>query len=263
MKIGQMTALVTGATGGLGQAIARELAGRRASVVLTGRRADVLEPLAIELGGRAIVADLSNRHAVAALMDECGPVDILVSNAGLPASGLLTSFPVDALDRALDVNLRVPVVLARLAADEMVSRRRGHLVFVSSLSGKVPSAGASVYNATKFGLRGFALALREELRPHGVGVSVVSPGFIRDAGMFAEAGVTLPRGIGTQTPAAVARAVRRAVERNVAEVDVAPLTARVGSWLGVMAPSLAARVQRMTGGDRVTQALAEAQRGKR
>src|SRR5690348_4553751 len=104
MKIAQMTALVTGATGGIGQAIARELAGRRASVVLTGRRADILEPLAIELGGRAIVADLAHRHAVTALMEECGPVDILVANAGVPGSGLLTGYPVDAIDRALDVN---------------------------------------------------------------------------------------------------------------------------------------------------------------
>jgi short-subunit dehydrogenase len=263
MKIGQMNALVTGATGGIGQAIARELAGRRASVVLTGRRAEVLEPLAIELGGRAIVADLANRNAVAALMDECGPVDILVANAALPASGLLTDYSVDALDRALDVNLRVPVVMARLAADEMVSRRRGHLVFVSSISGKVPSGGASVYNATKFGVRGFALALREELRPHGVGVSVISPGFIRDVGMFAEAGVTLPRGIGTQTAGDVARAVCRAIERDLAEIDVAPLATRVGARIGGMAPGLAARVQRMAGGDRVAQALAEAQRDKR
>ena len=263
MKIAQMTALVTGATGGIGQAIARELAGRGASVVLTGRRADVLEPLAIELGGRAIIADLSNRQAAAALMEESGPVDILVANAALPASGLLTDYAIDALDRALDVNLRVPVVMARLAAVEMISRRRGHLVFVSSVSGKVASGGASVYNATKFGLRGFSLALREDLRPHGVGVSAIYPGFIRDAGMFAEAGVKLPRGIGTQTSGDVARAVSRAVERDVAEVDVAPLSIRMGARIAGVAPGLAARVQRMTGGDRVARALAEAQRDKR
>jgi short-subunit dehydrogenase len=263
MKIAQMTALVTGATGGIGQAIARELAGRGASVILTGRRADVLGPLAIELGGRAIIADLADREAVAALMEESGPVDILVANAALPASGLLTDYALDALDRALDVNLRVPVVMARLAAEEMVSRRRGHLVFVSSLSGKMASGGTSVYNATKFGLRGFSLALREDLRPHGVGVSAIYPGFIRDAGMFAETGVTLPRGLGTQTPGDVARAVSRAVERDLAEVDVAPLTARVGARIGGMAPGLAARVQRMAGGDRLAQALAEAQRDKR
>src|SRR3954447_14845555 len=109
MEIARMSVLVTGATGGLGQAIARELAGRGASVVLTGRRADVLGPLAIELGGRAIIADLTDRAAAAALLDESGPVDILVANAALPASGQLTDYDVEALDRALDVNLRVPV----------------------------------------------------------------------------------------------------------------------------------------------------------
>jgi short-subunit dehydrogenase len=263
MKIAQMTALVTGATGGIGQAIARELAGRGASVVLTGRRADVLEPLAIELGGRAIVADLANREAAAALMEESGPVDILVANAGLPGSGLLTDYPIAALDRALDVNLRVPVVMARLAAEEMISRRRGHLVFVSSVSGKVPSAGASIYNATKFGLRGFSLALREDLRPHGVGVSAIYPSFIRDAGMFAEAGVSLPRGVGTRTAGDVARAVSRAIERDVAEVDVAPLTIRLGARFAGAMPGLAARAQRMSGGDRLARDLAEGQRDKR
>jgi short-subunit dehydrogenase len=263
MKIAESTALVTGATGGIGQAIARELARRGASVLLTGRRAEVLEPLAAELGGRAIVADLSDRDAAARLMDEAGTVDILVANAALPASGLLTDYPLDAVDRALDVNLRVPVVMARLAAEEMVSRRRGHLVFVSSVAGKVASGGASLYNATKFGLRGFSLALREDLRPHGVGVSAIYPGFIRDAGMFADAGVTLPRGMGTRTPGEVARAVTRAIERDTAEVDVAPLSLRMGTKLAALAPGLSARVQRMGGADRITEALAAGQRDKR
>jgi short-subunit dehydrogenase len=263
MQIARMTALVTGATGGIGQAIARELAARGASLVLTGRRADVLESLVTELGGRAIVADLADREAAALVLDESGPVDILVANAALPASGPLTGFSTDAIDRALDVNLRVPVMMARLAADEMVSRRQGHLVFVSSLSGKVATGGASLYNATKFGLRGFAQALRAELKPHGVGVSAIYPGFIRDAGMFAETNVTLPRGVGTRTPGDVARAVSRAIERDIADIDVLPLSMRVGAKAAVVAPGLAARVQRMMGGERIAQALAEAQRGKR
>jgi short-subunit dehydrogenase len=263
MKIAQMTALVTGATGGLGQAIARELAARGASVVLTGRREDVLGSLTAELGGRAIIADLTDRDAAAALMDEAGPVDILVANAGLPASGPLTEYTLDAVDRALDVNLRAPVVLARLAAEEMISRRRGHLVFVSSVGGKMAAGGTSLYNATKFGLRGFSLGLREDLRPHGVGVSTIFPGFIRDAGMFAETDVTLPRGLGTHTPGDVARAVSRAIERDLAEVDVAPLSFRLGARFAGVAPVLAARLGRMGGGDRLTQALAEAQRDKR
>jgi short-subunit dehydrogenase len=263
MKITRMTALVTGATGGIGQAIARDLAGRGASVVLSGRRADVLEPLAVELGGRAIVADLADRDAVAALMEECGPVDILVANAGLPGSGTLNDFAPDQVDRVLDVNLRAPVMMARLATDEMISRRRGQLVFVSSVAGKIASSGASLYNATKFGLRGFSLALREDLRPHGVGVSAIYPGFIRDAGMFAEADVTLPWGIGTHTPGDVARAVSRAVERDLAEVDVAPLPLRLGARIAGVAPGLSARIQRLGGSERITRDLAEGQRDKR
>ncbi len=263
MEIAETTALVTGATGGIGQAIARELVAHGASVVLTGRRAEILEPLAEELGGRAIVADLSDRDAVARLMEEAGPVDIIVANAALPGSGQLTEYSLDELDRALDVNLRVPVVMARLAAEAMVPRGRGHLVFVSSVSGKVASGGASVYNATKFGLRGFSLALREDLSPHGVGVSAIYPGFIRDAGMFAEAGVTLPRGVGTRTPGDVARAVTRAITSDTAEIDVAPLTIRMGAKVAGVSPGLVARFQRMSGGERISQALAEGQRDKR
>ncbi|MEV0405500.1 SDR family NAD(P)-dependent oxidoreductase [Actinoallomurus sp. NPDC050550] len=263
MKIAKATALITGATGGIGQAIARELAGRGASVVLTGRRADVLESLAAELDGRSIVADLTDRDGAARVLEEAGPVDILVANAGLPASGPLTDFSVEDIDRVLDVNLRVPMVMARLAAEEMTSRRRGHLVFVSSIAGKVASGGTALYNATKFGLRGFALGLREDLHPHGVGVSAIYPGFIRDAGMFADAGVDLPPGVGTSTPGDVARAVTHAIERDRAELDVAPLPVRVGVVLGGLAPSLFARLQRRAGADKLTQALAEGQRDKR
>jgi len=263
MKIAQRTALITGATGGLGQAIARDLADRGARVVLTGRRADSLESLATELGGRALVADLSDRDGAAALLEETGPVDILVAGAGLPANGALADYPLDALDRALDVNLRAPIVLARLAAEEMISRRRGHLVFVSSVAGKIPSAAASLYNATKFGLRGFALALREELRPYDVGGSLVSPGFIRDAGMYADAHVPMPRGIGTHRPADVARAVSRASERDRSEIDVAPLSLRLGALIASVAPGVSARIQRIGGGPAFVEALAEGQRDKR
>ena len=84
------------------------------------------------------------------------------------------------------MNLRAPVQLARALLPGMRERGSGHLVFISSLSGKMASAGASIYNATKFGLRGFGFALNEELRGTGVGSTTVFPGFIRDAGMFAD-----------------------------------------------------------------------------
>ncbi|GAA1527103.1 SDR family NAD(P)-dependent oxidoreductase [Actinomadura kijaniata] len=255
--------LLTGATGGIGQALAVALAGRGADVVLTGRRVEVLEPLAERVGGTAVAADLADRDGVRELVGEVGDVDVLVANAALPSSGPLGGFSPEEIDRALDVNLRAPIMLARLLADRMVERRRGHLVFVSSLAGKAASGHASVYNATKFGLRGFALAMREELRPHGVGVSTVFPGFIRDAGMFAEAGVALPRGVGTRSPRDVAVATVRAVERDLGEVDVAPLGLRLGALVGGAVPGLAAAVQRAAGGGRIARELGERQRDKR
>lgn len=254
---------MTGATGGIGRALAVEFAARGGELILTGRRTDVLAPLADRVGGRAIAADLTNRTAIEELMQAAGEIDVLVANAALPATGLLADYSLEQIDRVLDVNLRAVIVMAKLAAEGMVSRRRGHLVFMSSLSGKTASAQASLYNATKFGMRGFALALRDDLRPHNVGVSTVFPGYISDAGMFADSGATVPRGISTRTPRDVAHAVLRAIDNNRAEVDVAPLSLRLIALLGGTVPELTAALQRRLGADEITAQLAEGQRYKR
>jgi uncharacterized protein len=263
MNLGGRTALLTGASGGLGHAIARGLARRGASVVLTGRRADVLEPRAAETGGRAVACDLSDRESLLRLVDEAGPVDVLVANAGNPGSGRLESFAIEEIDRALDVNLRAPIVLARLLCEGMVERGGGHMVFVSSLSAKAATPRTSIYAATKSGLRGFALCLREDLRSSGVGVSTVIPGFIRGAGMFHDAGAKLPAYVGTKTPEDVADAVVSAIERNRAEVVVAPIGVRLGATLSMVVPELAANVQRKLGADKVASRFEHGQRDKR
>jgi short-subunit dehydrogenase len=255
--------LLTGATGGIGHAIARAFSQHGASLILTGRRSDVLEPLAQEVGGRAVACDLAQRADVERLAAEAADVDVFVANAAEPASGEFTELTQEQIDRMLEVNLRAPVALARSLAPRMIERRRGHMVFVSSLSGKVASASSSIYSATKFGLRGFALGVREDLRPHGVGVSVVLPGFIRDAGMFVDSKATLPRGVGTRSPEEVASGVLRAVERNRAEVEVAPLGLRLGAGVGSVAPGLAATVSRRVGSDKLAAAIAEGQVDKR
>ena len=257
------TVLITGASGGIGQAIARAVAGRGASVVLSARRIDVLESLAAELGGRAIACDLSRRDEVDRLLDEAGTVEILIANAALPATGLLTDLTQDEVDRMLEVNLRAPMAMAHRLAPAMIARGHGHMVFVSSLAGKAASASSSVYSATKFGLRGFALGLRTDLAPHGVGVGVVLPGFIRDAGMFAEANVTLPRGVGTRTPEQVAAAVLKAIESDRAEVDVAPLSLRLGAAFAGVAPQVAAKVSKHLGSEKIAVDLTSGQAGKR
>jgi short-subunit dehydrogenase len=255
--------LLTGATGGIGQAIARALARHGGELILSGRRGDVLDPLAAELGARAIRCELASRDELERLIGEVGAVDLLVANAALPGTGELLELTQEQIDRNLEVNLRAPIRLARALAPEMAARGRGHLVFISSLAGRAASPSSSIYAATKFGLRGFALGLRGDLRASGVGVSVVSPGFIRDAGMFAESGVKLPRGVGTRTPQDVAQAVVRAVERNRAEVDVAPAGLRLGASFAAVAPGIAEEVSRRMGGDRIARDLATGQQDKR
>jgi short-subunit dehydrogenase len=257
--------LLTGASGGIGNAIARALHERGASLLISGRRVNALEELKASLGDRVEVlqADLAKREDVDALPGRAGIVDVLVANAGLPGSGDLDSFSPDEIDRALDVNLRAPMLLTHALLPGMVERGSGHLVFISSLSGKVPAAGSSVYGATKFGLRGFGSSLHDELHGTGVGASTVFPGFISDAGMFADSGVKLPAGVGTKTPENVGAAVLEAIEKNRVEIDVAPLAVRATGKLAGLAPAAVTSVNRRFGGRDVSGGLAEAQRSKR
>jgi short-subunit dehydrogenase len=260
------TALVTGATGGLGRAIARGLHAAGATVKLSGRRADVLESLVAELGERAVAleADLSKPGQATQLAERAGAVDVLVANAGLGGSGSLTGYTLQEADRVLDVNLRSAVHLTYALLPGMLERDRGHLIYISSIAGKTPTVGASLYSATKFGLRGFALALHEDLRDTGVGVTAIFPGFISGEGLWGDTGMKLPPGGGRlRTPDDVAAAVLKAIATGRPEIDVAPVVQRSGGWLTGFAPRLVAASMRLAGGRRISAELAEAQRSKR
>ncbi|RPA66298.1 SDR family oxidoreductase [Gordonia oryzae] len=262
MDVSNAHVLLTGASGGIGKFLAIALARRGAQLTLTGRRSDALAELADRVGGRVIIADLTEPEAPAEVIAQAGRVDILVANAGLPASGPVLEYATDEIDRALEINLRAPILMAKAAATQMIPRGGGHLVFMSSLSGKSVSSNTSLYNATKFGLRGFALALREDLRPHGIGVSSIYPGPVRDAGMIADSRVRLPRA-GTVTAAAVGAATIRAIERNRLETTVAPLPLRLATTLGGLAPATSAALARVTHSDRLVAAISDGQRSKR
>ena len=245
MELRGKTTLLTGATGGLGRAIAAALAERGSALVLSSRQGKELASLAAELPGeghRTVVADLAEEGAALRLLEEAGSVDIMVANAGLPASGRLDSFTQEQIGRALRVNLESPMRMARELIPPLVERGSGHLVFLSSISGKAATARASVYAATKFGLRGFAFCLRDDLRGTGVGVSVISPGSIRDAGMYAESGAKPPPGVGMSTPEQVGAAVVKAIERDRREITVAPLRQRALTRIAINAPELSGRV---------------------
>ena len=265
MELRGKTVLLTGATGGLGRAIATRLAARGTSLVLSSRKGEELEQLAAGLPGeghRTILCDLAEEGEALRLLGEAGAIDVLVANAGLPASGKLDDFTQEEIGRALRVNLEAPVRMARELVPAFTERGSGHMVFISSISGKAATARASLYAATKFGLRGFALCLREDMRGTGVGVSVISPGAIRAAGMFADSGASGHPLIGTGTPEQVARAVVSAIERNRGEITVAPLRQRALGTIAINFPELSGR---MAGGlaIRVADEIAAGQTDKR
>jgi short-subunit dehydrogenase len=238
--------------------MAAALADEGAAIVLSGRRREDLESLAAELPGdghRVAPADLGEPGAAVKLAEEAGDVDVLVANAGLPGTGRMDETSDEEIQVTLRVNLEAPILLARHLLPAMQSRGEGHLVFVASLSGKAASPRASIYNASKFGLRGYALALRADAASSGVGVSIVSPGFIRDAGMFAGTGAKPPPGLGTSTPDAVGAGLLRAIKRNRAEVAVAPLRQRAISHFALAAPAASTKAQSGKAGQRSAEAV--------
>jgi short-subunit dehydrogenase len=260
--------LLSGATGGLGRAIAEQLAAGGATLVLSSRRGDELRELAVSLpGGEArhevAVADLADDGAAARLIRDSVDLDGLVANAALPATGQLHEFTDEEVLRALRVNLEAPIMMARELGPRLADKGEGQIVLISSLSGKVGSPRSSIYNATKFGLRGFAFGFREDMHPQGVGVSIVSPGFVREAGMFHDAASKPPPGLGTTTPGKVAKAVVEAIRRDRNEITVAPLRQRLLAEFGYRHPEFAARAQRRSGADRIAAKLAKGQADKR
>lgn len=260
--------LLSGASGGLGGAIARALAARGARLVLSSRREAELEQLARSLpGGTArhhlVVADLAEEGAAERTVSEAGDLDGVIANAALPGVGAVQRVSAEELTRTMRVNLEAPMLMARAVIPALIEKGEGHIVFISSLNGKVGTPRTAIYCATKFGMRGFALALREDLHPKGIGVSTVLPGFIREAGMFHDSGVRPPPGLGTTSPRKVGAAVVTAITRNRSEVEPATLRLRLVSGVAHRHPELAARIQRRGGADKIAESLVEGHARKR
>lgn len=258
MRLEGKSVLVTGATGGIGRAIAHELAARGGVLSVTGRRHTELQRLVRELGpsARGLTADLTNLDEVHDLMSRAAPVDVLVANAGVGIPQDLVDLTDAEIEEAVRVNLMAPAALARAALPTMKKRGAGHIVFISSGAGLVATPGnGAVYTATKWGLRGLGLALQQELYGTGVCVSTIFPGPIRDAGMLSDTGVSLPRGFGTSSPEDVAHAVAVAIENNRPETTVASAGVRVLVRVGVLAPVLIGHLARLAGAGRVRDAM--------
>lgn len=230
--------LVTGAAGGLGGYISRELYRSGASLVLHDRSLAMLESLGEELDAEIVAGDLTDRDQMDRVVEQSGRVDVLIGNAGLTGTGALLGMDRDHIRAMVDVNVTANMELAYLLGPGMVQRGQGHMVFMGSLAGKAAAAGRAMYSGTKFALRGFAIGLRDELRGTGVGVSLIQPGFVGEVGMFASRNQELPKGVKLVAASDVAVAVRDAVERDRFMVAVAAPPVRALAEVANVAPGL-------------------------
>lgn len=179
--------VITGASSGLGEAAARLLSDGGASVVLGARRAERIEALAQELterGGKALAlaTDVTQRPQVQALVDaavnEFGRLDVLINNAGLMPSSLLERLRVEDWDRMIDVNLKGVLYGVAAALPHMIAAKSGHIINVSSVAGHKVGPGGAVYSATKHGVRALSEGLRQEVKPHNIRTTIISPGAV-------------------------------------------------------------------------------------
>lgn len=183
-----MTALVTGASGGIGSAIAKALADQGATLALSGSNGDKLAAFAKELGGdhKTLVANLSDGAAVDALVPAAvealgGKIDILVNNAGVTRDNLAMRMKDEEWDDVIRINLEAAFRLCRAAAKPMMKARFGRIISITSVVGATGNPGQANYAASKAGLVGMSKALAQELASRGITVNCVAPGFIRSA----------------------------------------------------------------------------------
>ena len=237
MQLPGKVVLITGASGGIGAATARELARRGATVVVAARRVEELQALAEEInrqGGRALAipADVSRREdidrMVQTTVETYGRIDVLVNNAGISAGSAVSDSDDAAMERIVAVNLLAPARCVQAALPHLRRQGGGVIVNIGSMAGEVATHG--LYSATKFGLRGLSDALRRELRGDNIHVVLIAPGFIRTA---MTEGLKLPM----PGPESVARAVAGGIERPRRRIIVpwfyAPLAyaAKLMPWL--------------------------------
>jgi short-subunit dehydrogenase len=250
-------ALVTGAGGGLGAYIARALAGEGVNLALTDLPGSSVDGLSAELRTRGVQvqhapADLTDRDERRRLAswgaEALGPIDILVNNAGVEFGGPFLDASPEQLELIVSVNLLAVMDLTRLLLPGMLERRRGHVVSMASLAGKLPPPQLASYGATKHGVVGFMGALRGELAEEPVGFSAICPGFVGRVGMFGRIepyieGGSIP--MGTIPPERVGEAVVRAIREDVGEIVLNRRPVKPLILLNAIAPGAASRLGRL------------------
>jgi len=227
------TALVTGASAGIGRHIAAALAREKMNLVLAARSPDVLQKAASELSAAGVEAiavptDVADSRALLRLVeqgvDRFGTIDVLINNAGIDAFREYHELDASEIIATIDVNLTASLLLTRMVLPHMLRAKRGHVVNVSSTAGKQGPAYGAAYAASKAGLIAFTQSLRGEYRGTGISASVLCPGFTHDGGIYdrirRETGRDTPALMGSTSAEAVARAAVRAIRRDLPEVIV-------------------------------------------
>jgi short-subunit dehydrogenase len=244
------TVLLTGASGGLGMFMARAFEIYKLKQALVAHPGANLEELRKEIASRggeaiSITCDLRDaaqrKQLLQDVRKQLGPIDILINNAGVEFTSVYHELSEESIYGTLRVNLEAPMILSRLVLPEMLERKRGHIVNISSLAGKSGPAFQEPYAATKAGLIAFTASLRATYRGSGVSASVIVPGFV-EAGIYTKlktkSGCSAPALIGTSPPEAIPRAVIRAIENDLPEIIVNPIPVRPLFALIALFPSL-------------------------
>lgn len=242
-------AILTGASRGIGPYIAKTLAAQGVNVALAARSADKLEVVrrtceAMGVKAIAVATDVTSMDDLRRLVEtterELGAIDILINNAGIETTGTVENLTFDEIDGLLRTNLNAPIWLTKLVMPGMIARKRGAVVHVSSMAGKSVAPYNSIYSASKHALNGFSDSVNYELDGTGVHMSVVCPGFVGEAGMWADRGGKAPRLMSEVSPRKVADGVMKAIAGSQ-EVLVTPGPIRPLLALAQLAPG----VQRM------------------
>lgn len=258
MDLQGSNAIVTGASRGIGTFLAEALAKKGTNLVLAARDEAGLRQTAdrVRVHGVKVetvptdVADFGQLRSLSEQAEQqIGPIDLLVNNAGIEHYIDFHTAEPDLIEKVLRVNVLGPQVLTRYVLPGMIERGRGHIVNIASVAGKTAVPFNVIYSSSKHALVGFSWSLREELKDRGIGVSVVCPGFVSDAGMFADwsKGRKPPGLTRAVSPEQVAQKTIEAIEKNRAEVIVATGITKVVDVVHALSPALTTSIARKSG----------------
>ena len=258
MELHNKIAIITGASRGIGVRVAEALAAKGVHLALAARSADDLEETAARIQARgvraiAVPTDVTDNQDLQSLVDrteaELGPPDLLVNNAGVQKVTRFEKAEPEDIAWIINTNVIAVEVLTRLVLPGMLERGRGHICNIASLSGKTAYPYNTIYASSKHAVVGFSWSLREEMRPYGVEVSVICPGFVADEGMFARRHPDDPPPTITRmvSPTEVATKTIEAIEKNKAEVLVTRGLGNVVDVFHALSPEITTGIQRRAG----------------